>query len=65
MIKRAWGFVETNLWKLTDLKEGWEIDKFYMTDIDSIIMCDWNKLTESQGAELWIDAEWMSMTDLK
>ena len=36
-----------------------------MTDIDPIIMCDWNKLTESQGAELWFDVEWMSMTDPK
>ena len=36
-----------------------------MTDIDPSIMCDPNKLTESQGAELWIDVEWMSMTDPK
>ena len=36
-----------------------------MTDIDPSIMCDPNKLTESQGAELWIDGEWMSMTDPK
>ena len=36
-----------------------------MTDIDPSIMCDPNKLTDSQGAEVWIDGEWMSMTDPK
>ena len=36
-----------------------------MTDIDPSIMCDPNKLTDSQGAQVWSDGEWMSMTDPK
>ena len=36
-----------------------------MTDIDPSIMCDLNKLTDSQGAQVWCDGEWMSMTDPK
>ena len=65
LVKQAWGFVETNWMKLTDWKELCKTDRFHMIDIDPIIMCDWNKLTESRGAELLIDAEWMSVTDPK
>ena len=36
-----------------------------MTDSDLSIMCDLNKLTDSQGAQVWSDGEWTSMTDPK